>query len=582
MPYPTAERESSLTTAEERAASVECLPSTLQQIREIVLEVANRHRPVRFEVSGELFGKELDINCRLPFRPREVEVCGVLFGEREKARVRILAFRPLVSDQAVGRAHTLSERDRQALVALIAAAQANPDLHRLQPVGWFRAHSKGNSRLSKRDLEVFEYFFNEPWQIGLILGPAASASAGVQCFLRDIDGSIRPPCELEEVVAPATLGDTTVRTERLPPSAPPLPWQPQTSPALAAPISWVVLLLGAVLGLAYWWMQASQQDPFQTPYRRPQVSVAAEPNKKIEQAAATLWKKWEEELRRKQEVAALREQLERQGPLQRPEELPARPLKLPPAPIRTHPPTVRRSGGPLLSTRRSFRPPAQKLPQLPLVSSQRPPTDSGHLTQSSPALMIATPAPPRPAVDSPLTTPPALSIPPRQKTATDAPVAPQPVARPASPADIPHQEQSSVSPKNSAAPATVSAAPSFGRLIWTGRLPKNGTLIIDGGHPSTGSITAELPGKPVKFSVWPGVLTDGGIVLYTSKRQGSGALESPGPQNGWNKTVYMPNKHHAGDIEVVGLPAPNNSWKRLVLRSKSQTSVILVEWALIP
>jgi len=128
----------------------------------------------------------------------------------------------------------------------------------------------------------------------------------------------------------------------------------------------------------------------------------------------------------------------------------------------------------------------------------------------------------------------------------------------------------------------TSVTPSSGRLIWTGRLQKNGTLIIDGGAASIGSTTGELPGKPVKVTVWPGDLSDDGIVLYASQMPGgAGTLESPGPQNGWNKTVYQQNPHRAGEIAVVEAPGPGNGWKRLVLRSRSQKpSVILVEWSL--
>jgi len=189
-----------------------------------------------------------------------------------------------------------------------------------------------------------------------------------------------------------------------------------------------------------------------------------------------------------------------------------------------------------------------------------------------------------------------MNAPPPQKTTTVPPVVP-PVRSQAPPAATPHQEQpssattiakpvpappSTESPAVSP-PAAVSVTPAFGRLIWTGRLQKSGTVIIDGASVSTGSLSGELPGKPVRFSVWPGDLTNDGIVLYTANLQGaSRALESAGPQNGWNKTVYMFNPHRASDITVVELPASNNAWKRLVLRSKNpRISVIVVEWALI-
>jgi hypothetical protein len=599
MSNQTAERESSLIGGEELDTRVECLTSVLQQIRETVLEGANRHHPVRFEVRGELFGKDLDINCRLPFGPKEVHVRGVLFGERERGRVRILAFRPLVSAQAPGRAGKLLEPDRQALVALIATARTNEELHGLEPVGWARAHPKSELTLSRQDREVFDYFFNEPWQIGLMLRPTGSPPTRAKCFFRDIDGSIRAVRNFQEVSC-TLVDDAMPLAESLaPPSAmqrmsagaAPLPWQPPRAPARATPIWPAALLLSTVLSLGYWWMQSSQQEPFQNPYRHPAAGTGSDPRKKPEQEAAALWKKWEEELRRKQEVAALRDRLEREAVPRKPEAVPSRPLK-PPVPVGpARPARSERLRSPL---RRPFAPPARKVASRPLPPPQRPPAASTHLKQLSPAPPVATPAPTRPAVDSPPTTPVAASVPPPQKKAPDASVPQQSVALQALPATMPHQEQSSsgtvISKRppasflsnSQAGPATASAAPSFGRLIWTGRLPKNGTLVIDGARPSTGSVTGELPGRPVRFSVWRGDLRDDGIVLYTSSKQATSALESPGPQNGWNKTVYMPDKHHSADIAVMGLPAANNSWKRLVLRSKSPTSVILVEWTLIP
>ena len=598
MPYETAERESRLIRGEEPVARVECLPSVLQHIRETVLEEADRHHPVRFEVSGQLFGKDLDINCRLPFGPRKAEVRGVLFGKRKEAQVRILAFRPLVLNQAVGSTHKLLDEDREALVALIATAQTNHELHGLEPVGWVRAHPTSDFNLSKRDLEVFDYFFNEPWQIGLMLRPTASSPTRARCFLRDVDGSIRPIRNFQEV-SPSIVDDATPPAEalpppgimpRMPPGPAPRSWRPPRFPARATPIWPAVLLLSTVLSLGYWWVE-SRQEPFRSPYQDPAARAESDRRKKPEQEAEALWKKWEEELRPKQEAAMPREPLEKEVLGNKPPGLPDTPMKTPEAPIPVHPAAPERSKSVPSRSRRSFatpsipqnRTPAQHLAPPALVPHERPPAPSKHVNQLSTAPTAAPPAPARLAVERPPATLPGASAPPPRKTAADArPVAPQSAALQTAPTAMPPQGPPSAPPKSSAPHAAVSAGPSFGRLIWTGRLPKNATLVIDGTHASTGSVSGELPGKPVRFSVWPGDLTNEGIVLYTASRQGSGAVESPGPQNGWNKTVYMPSKHHAADIAVEGIPAPNNSWKRLVLRSKSPTSVILVEWTLIP
>jgi hypothetical protein len=171
------------------------------------------------------------------------------------------------------------------------------------------------------------------------------------------------------------------------------------------------------------------------------------------------------------------------------------------------------------------------------------------------------------------------------------------VAHQVAPATQPRQEQSLL-PSPAIEPPPVSteakipvipfpamtAAPTSGRLIWTGHLQKNQTVTIDGANASTGSFTGEFPGKPIQLKIWPGDLAEDGIVMYTSNAQGASAVyEPPGPQNGWNKTLYTLNPRRAAEILLVEPPGPQNAWKRLVLRSKSQkASVILVEWTSVP
>lgn len=59
-----------------------------------------------------------------------------------------------------------------------------------------------------------------------------------------------------------------------------------------------------------------------------------------------------------------------------------------------------------------------------------------------------------------------------------------------------------------------------------------------------------------------------------------GVAESPGPQNGWNRTLYSWDPHHAGGLIVAESPAPRNGWNGLVLRSKNAAiSVIVVDWS---
>jgi hypothetical protein len=80
-------------------------------------------------------------------------------------------------------------------------------------------------------------------------------------------------------------------------------------------------------------------------------------------------------------------------------------------------------------------------------------------------------------------------------------------------------------PKNVGPPT-----PSSGTLIWTGRLRKNARVVIDGKNASLGTLTGELPGKPVQYQVYPGDLSDDGILVFTRACAGcSGGMGLSGP-----------------------------------------------------
>jgi hypothetical protein len=166
--------------------------------------------------------------------------------------------------------------------------------------------------------------------------------------------------------------------------------------------------------------------------------------------------------------------------------------------------------------------------------------------------------------------------PPAEKPAP--PAAQPPVAAP--------EKAAAVKPIVTPAPpraASVPATPVSGRIIWIGRLQKNEEFWISGKTCSTGTLIGQLPGKPVKFSVSPGNLSNDGIVLYTANPQyANNVIESPGAQNGWNKTTYTWNPKYANDVTVKEAPAAQNQWNRVVLHSKNpKISVVVIDWALV-
>jgi hypothetical protein len=124
--------------------------------------------------------------------------------------------------------------------------------------------------------------------------------------------------------------------------------------------------------------------------------------------------------------------------------------------------------------------------------------------------------------------------------------------------------------------------PSSGTLIWTGRLRKNARVVIEGKNASLGTVTGELPGKPAQYQVYPGDLSDDGILVFTAHSQDARVgWDSPGPENGWNRILYEVDPHNARGVEVEEVPSPANSWRRLVLKCiNPRLSVIYVKWSL--
>jgi hypothetical protein len=119
-----------------------------------------------------------------------------------------------------------------------------------------------------------------------------------------------------------------------------------------------------------------------------------------------------------------------------------------------------------------------------------------------------------------------------------------------------------------------------GTLIWTGRLPNTGVLSINGNRASTGSLTGEIPARPVRVTVYPAELTKDGLKIYSSNpKHEPGHSEPPAARNGWNKTSYVRDTRLTGAVKVVEAPRAENNWNRLVLRDEgAKSSVLVIEW----
>ena len=100
-----------------------------------------------------------------------VEIGGVLFGVRDPDGVKILAHRELACEYVFGPSFTLSENDRRALEELLASPDTDSQLSGMQPVGWYHSHTRSEILLSEEDLQFYQQYFPEIWQIALVLRP---------------------------------------------------------------------------------------------------------------------------------------------------------------------------------------------------------------------------------------------------------------------------------------------------------------------------------------------------------------------------------------------------------------------------
>jgi hypothetical protein len=136
------------------------------------------------------------------------------------------------------------------------------------------------------------------------------------------------------------------------------------------------------------------------------------------------------------------------------------------------------------------------------------------------------PAPPAP-------TPVEPSAPEQKKTVVRPAKRPmKKIEKPAQPA--PRAKEESAAPKVEAPPKPKPEqppVPSSGVMLWSGRVEKNGTIVIDGGKSETGAVNgAVLPGAPVTVRVEP---------------KGFTVEEPPSAANGWKRiAIHSQKKAH--------------------------------------
>lgn len=137
-----------------------------------------------------------------------VEVGGVLFGTHRESGIRVQALRAISCDYANGPRFVLSQLDELALDDLLRASVSDPELAGLEPLGWFHSHTREEICLSQADVQLFDRFFPQSWQVALVVRPANLAPTRAGFFYREAEGSMRTSssyCEFQLASSSASI-----------------------------------------------------------------------------------------------------------------------------------------------------------------------------------------------------------------------------------------------------------------------------------------------------------------------------------------------------------------------------------------
>lgn len=125
---------------------------------------------------------------------------GVLFGVSNGSVTRILGWREISRASAEEHSARAAQHDRAELVRALSAAATDPRMQRMEPLGWFVSRGQRGTGLTAPEIDLFNNFFPEAWQVTLLLrrGPGGTARAGF--FVREADGFLRPDASYRELL----------------------------------------------------------------------------------------------------------------------------------------------------------------------------------------------------------------------------------------------------------------------------------------------------------------------------------------------------------------------------------------------
>jgi proteasome lid subunit RPN8/RPN11 len=545
-----------------------------------------------------------------------VETGGILFGTHRGSLVRILAWRPIACEYATGPSFTLSEKDLAGLAEVLRSFSADAELASLEPAGWYHSHTRNEIFLSDQDLEFFQRYFPQAWQVALVVRPASFAPARAGFFFREKNGRVHAENSYAEFqLKPSRLAEP--RAEQEPEEQIQLPIVAQapagTAPLLAEPgpeqpsvrlgrlwaWKWYAAgLVAAMLAIAVIAAVVAASGTWASQPSDQRVSLSA---REAGGQLRIVWDRTSGPIR-----DAMRGTLEIEDRGVRTE------VKLTPADLRSGSISYTRQSGDIvvrLKVDPSGRAPVEELMRFLKAgesgpSPAAPPADPAKeaMEREAEAMrtrieeqdeqltklrkMVGTMQPSKPGVAA---LPPAPvrrmePAPPPGQAAILAPapavVVPQPKTLSLPPA-IESAALTSPTPVVARAPAPVPSTPppASGRIIWTGKFTKGGRVVIEGRHVSTGAIVGTLPAVSARVVAYPGDLTDEGMTLFTSEtRYTNPKIEAAAARNGWNRTTYMFDPKRSARVRIVEQPEPKNGYRLVLQSDTTKLAVVVLEW----
>ena len=528
-----------------------------------------------------------------------VETGGILFGTHEKGVVRIQAWRPIVCGYSRGPSFLLSEKDEAVLKTTLNSCRTDKQLDEMEPVGWYRSHTRTEILLADSDLTLYNRFFAQPWQVTLIIRPASFAPTRGGFFFREADGRIHAENSYSEfILKPLLIGRPPADEESAPqttlaPPPPPafepspapvvVPQKPHTARIVLITALAVILLVAGAFG--FWFFYAA----------RGLSLTAAEMGGELHIA-------WDRTARPIRHATGGLLEIEDHGAHTE--------VMLTAADLRSGSVSYARQSGdvrlrlmvyvpggsPVSDTTRFVKPGEAPPPAQPLPESARksePPPEAPPPQASAPQASA-----PLPAATAPYPSKPAPAEPAKRLKRFQAPrvVAHQSAAPVATPLPPRIDAQTAIpqagpltallGPGSAPAPATPprpkpssTASTASRRIIWTGKLAKNAYLIIAGRRASIGATNGPLPAAAAQVTAYPGDWTGKGITLFSSDaRYSKPETEAADADNGWNATTFTLDRKRAAAVKIIEQPRPQNGY-RLVLQSDvPKLSVIVLEW----